>query len=50
MEAMISPSPASSALVEHISAQSGSLPSAMRLEPYWRYSAWVLSCCGPPAQ
>ena len=38
MPAMMSPSPASSALVLHISAQSGSLPSAMRLAPYWRYS------------
>ena len=31
---MTSPSPASSALVEHISAQGGSLPSARRLRPY----------------
>jgi len=32
---MISPSPASSDLVEHISAHSGSLPSARRLVPYF---------------
>ena len=38
------------AVVLHISAQSGSLPSAMRLAPYCRYSTGVLSCCGPPAQ
>ncbi len=45
-----SPSPASSALVEHISAQMGSFPSAMRLRPYFWNSAseWVSS--GPPAQ
>src|SRR3546814_5411754 len=47
---MISPSPASSDLVEHISAQSGSLPSASRLAPYFAYSASVESGSGPPAQ
>ena len=47
---MISPSPASSDLVEHISAQSGSLPSARRLVPYLTNSAVELSASGPPAQ
>src|SRR5436190_146603 len=36
---MISPSPASSDLVEHISAHSGSLPSARRFAPSLTYSA-----------
>src|SRR4029450_1739720 len=35
---MTSPSPASSDFVEHISAHSGSLPSASRLAPYFSYS------------
>src|SRR5918994_903468 len=47
---MISPSPASSDLVEHISAQSGSLPSASRFDPYLTYSACEPSASGPPAQ
>src|SRR3546814_8759852 len=47
---MISPSPASSDLVEHISAQSGSLPSASRFAPYFAYSISVESASGPPAQ
>ena len=37
-------------VVLHISAQSGSLPSASRFAPYWMYSTAELSCCGPPAQ
>jgi len=48
--AMISPSPASSDLVEHISAHSGSLPAASRLVPYFSYSSAVPSASGPPAQ
>src|ERR1700749_5162513 len=47
---MTSPSPASSALVEHISAHSGSLPSASRLAPYFSYSSLEPSASGPPAQ
>src|SRR5665647_3833279 len=47
---MIAPSPASSDLVEHISAQIGSLPSARRLAPYLAYSAGVESASGPPAR
>src|ERR1700756_4746490 len=38
---MTSPSPASSDLVEHISAHIGSLPSPNRFEPYFSNS----SCC-----
>jgi hypothetical protein len=37
-------------LVEHISAQSGSLPSARRLAPYFWYSDWEPSASGRPAQ
>src|SRR6478609_7747588 len=48
--AMISPSPARSDLVEHISAHSGSLPSASLLAPYFSYSAAEPSASGPPAQ
>ena len=43
-------SPAISALVAHISAQEGSLPSARRLEPYLRFSSIEPTCSGPPAQ
>src|SRR5438309_1642460 len=50
MSASTSPSPARSALVEHISAQSGSLPSASRLRPYFLNSASLMSFSGPPAQ
>src|SRR3569832_2481616 len=39
-----------SALVEHISAQAGSLPSARRLRPYFSNSAFEPSASGPPAQ
>src|SRR5712672_3551432 len=39
---MISPSPASSDLVEHISAHSGSLPWARRLVPYFSNSAGAI--------
>lgn len=47
---MTSPSPPSSALVEHISAHSGSLPSASRLRPYFSNSASLPLGSGPPAQ
>src|SRR2546430_5365283 len=47
---MISPSPASKDLVEHISAHSGSLPSARRFAPYFSYSSLLPSASGPPAQ
>src|SRR3970282_2005818 len=50
MSAMTSPSPPSSALVEHISAHAGSLPSARRLRPYFLNSASERSASGPPAQ
>ncbi len=50
MSATTSPSPASSALVEHISAQAGSLPSASRLRPYFSNSACEPLASGPPAQ
>ena len=50
MSATTSASPAISALVEHISAHSGSLPSARRLEPYFSYSAAEPVSSGPPAQ
>ena len=36
--------------MEHIYAQSGSLPSEIRLRPYFSYSASELSAVGPPAQ
>src|SRR5262249_22475416 len=45
-----SPSPPSSALVEHISAHAGSLPSARRLRPYFSNSASLPLASGPPAQ
>jgi hypothetical protein len=45
---MISPSPASSDLVEHISAHIGSLPSPKRFEPYLRYSSMLPGASGPP--
>ncbi len=32
----------------HISAHSGSFPSAIRLRPYFRYSSSELSAGGPP--
>ena len=38
------------ALVEHISAQAGSFPSARRLRPYLSFSAPELLASGPPAQ
>ena len=47
---MTSPSPPSSAFVEHISAQIGSLPSASRLRPYFSNSASLPFVSGPPAQ
>src|SRR3546814_7379586 len=50
MSATTSPSPASSALVEHSSAQAGSLPSARRLRPYLSNSASLPCSSGPPAQ
>src|SRR5207245_765189 len=50
MSATTSPSPPSSALVEHISAQAGSLPSDRRLRPYFSYSASLPLAAGPPAQ
>src|SRR5439155_607861 len=50
MSAITSPSPPSSALVEHISAHAGSLPSARRLRPYFLNSASLRSASGPPAQ
>src|SRR3546814_6759994 len=50
MSDTLSPSPPSNALVEHISAQSGSLPSARRLRPYFWNSAFEWSSSGPPAQ
>src|SRR3546814_5213726 len=50
MSEITSPSPASSAFVEHISAQSGSLPSARRLRPYFWNSTSLLSSSGPPLQ
>src|SRR5258708_9199803 len=50
MSAITSPSPPSSALVEHISAHAGSLPSARRLRPYFFNSASLRSASGPPAQ
>ena len=43
---MTSPSPPSSALVEHISAHAGSLPSARRLRPYFLNSASELPLLG----
>src|SRR5262245_15914124 len=45
---MISPSPASSDLVEHISAHSGSLPCSMRLAPYFLYSSMLPGTSVPP--
>ena len=45
-----SPSPPSKALVEHISAQAGNLPSDKRLRPYFSYSACEPFSSGPPAQ
>src|SRR6185369_6581412 len=50
ISAITSPSPPSSALVEHISAQAGSLPSARRLRPYLSNSASEPLASGPPAQ
>src|ERR1041384_1707078 len=50
MSAITSPSPPSSALVEHISAQAGSLPSDRRLRPYFWNSTSLRSGSGPPAQ
>src|SRR2546425_1213436 len=50
MSAMTSPSPPSNALVEHISAHAGSLPSDRRLRPYFLNSASLRSGSGPPAQ
>src|SRR6185369_5169507 len=50
MSAITSPSPPSSALVEHISAQAGSLPSARRLRPYFSNSVCEPLASGPPAQ
>src|SRR5262249_61161584 len=50
MSAITSPSPPSSALVEHISAHAGSLPSDRRLRPYFLNSASVRSGSGPPGQ
>src|SRR5213595_2871377 len=43
MSAITSPSPPSSALVEHISAHAGSLPSERRLRPYFWNSASLRS-------
>src|SRR3979490_467186 len=45
---MISPSPASRDLVEHISAHSGRFPSTRRLAPYFSYSAMLPGVSGPP--
>ena len=50
MSATTSPSPPSSALVLHISAQAGSLPSDSRLRPYLAFSASLPLASGPPAQ
>ena len=49
MSATTSPSPPKSALVEHISAQIGSFPSARRLRPYFSNSASLPLASGPPA-
>ena len=44
---MMSASPASRALVAHCSAQAGSLPSEIRLRPYFLNSASEVSVSGP---
>src|ERR1700704_4863524 len=50
MSAITSPSPPSSALVEHISAHAGSFPCARRFAPYFANSSFERSFSGPPAQ